>query len=424
MNQKNSTSPQENTNSFYTEITQLYEKQAKEIFSLEKKDEEFSLLKKSYDKYFKQSQENMESLDLEKVEEECERLEKEIENKSTEVEEHEQKIKSLFLDCGVYNKLLAEEILSKSEFDKMSEILQNKVKLSEEKITVLKSQSPRSTKKIFSDYLNHDDSQSKIIRESLKVEVKENLRLKNLHQEKFSNLEKKRMIYEENMTKVTLKESNLKDLREKLCQLTQGNEIVLEEIKSLDLNISQVEDKLKFLETQVQVKKPQPQVESNLSKVKKNCYYLKLDQETDSNSNLTNKKLISENFSYQREIENHQMILEDYYTLVQKKNENATIFNEKRCNILSMTGIMMNCLSLKKKSAKVKKISEETKTHLRDYDTTFNSLEEVKKIEAEIYDTAEKLRNFKESITKMKLSQKKRQHALLNTTTGKSKCKF
>ena len=42
------------------------------------------------------------------------------------------------------------------------------------------------------------------------------------------------MIYEENLTKVTLKESNSKDLKEKLWRLSQHNEIGHEEIKSLE----------------------------------------------------------------------------------------------------------------------------------------------------------------------------------------------
>lgn len=417
-NDKNSNTHYENMDSIHNEITQYLQKHAKESFAQEKKDQDFSLFKKSYEKYFPKGQENIESLDIERIEEECLSLESEIDHKCNEIEEHEKKIKSLFLGSGVYDDILSEEILSKSESDKNSEILLNRARLSEERINILRSQSPRSTRKIFIDFLNQDDSQVKIFKENLQVELKENLRLKNVHNEKFSNLEKKRMIYEENLTKVTLKENNLKDLKEKLFKMGQHNEVGNEEIRSLDLNISQGDQKIKFLQSQIQIKKPQNQIENDVSKVKKSLYCLKLDHESHDISNLSNKKLMSENFTYQREIENNQMILEDYYNLTQKKKENSAIINEKRCNILSMMGIMMNCLSLMKKSGREKKTVEDSKKKLGEKEAIFKSLEEVKKFETEIYDSAEKLRILNEAFTKLRASRTKKNKIFFNSNSN------
>ena len=389
MNSTNSNSS-DNVTLLYRELTQIYENQAKEFFSYEKTEEDFSIVRNNYEKYYKQCVENLEAMDPAKVEEECQRLEEEINTKISDVEEAEKKLKSLALEGGVNKSIMSleEEEESVSHLVKNLRVLKNKAKLAIKRAEEVEGKSLESTKKMKKDYENQNEYLVRALRDNLFKNVRESTQLQVTINEKHQALKKKEVVHQSNLSKVELKENDLNVLQEKLTKVSSQNQMAVEEIRTYDLKLFQTQEHIKSLDARIKTKKSP----LNSNKAKKNIHLLQLDSKEDSSI----LKIFAENINCHKDIELNQMALEDYLTLIHKKNENETLINEKKGNILSLTGIMMNCLLSKKKIDRAKKNSDQSTLFSKEVENTHLNFDVEKKHEAAVYEAAEKLKKYKD----------------------------
>jgi hypothetical protein len=400
----------------YEEFNKIYDKQAKEIFDLEKSEEEFANHKKNYDKYFQQCLTKMSEIDMQKVVEESLSIENEIKLKVSEIELIEQNFKKFIMreTTQEASDRLSEDKIEDINFIKEYEIIskenqsiKERLERIENRMKSLENQSLDSIKKVKNSYESEDDF---VKSDYYKTYFKNKNELELLK----IALEKKRKVYEEKLETLKTNEFKVNKLKREFEQIEEqtnqnqiNNQLLQEEINSYKLNFSLISEEISKLEKLIEIKKNPL---TNKSKVK-----LFLDEVSDQNI----RKALIENNHSAREIENSLMLQEDFKGLNKANDFTQLIKNEKRCNILSLFGAILNNKVLINKRNKCSRSNHTLKTSLEEMRKINSLLENLELNENYLRDSVEKIPSYREKIQTLKLTERRRERLIKNLKNKK-----
>jgi len=395
----------------YEEFNKIYDNQAKEIFDLEKSEEEFTNHKKNYEKYYQQCVTKISEIDMHKVVEDSLSIENEIKLKISEIELIETNFKKFIMrettreapDRLLENHIEDLNFLEDYEIiSKENQSIKERLERIEIRMKSLENQSLDSIKKVKNSYESEDDF---VKSDYYKTYSKNKNELEILQ----IALEKKRKIYEEKLETLMTNEFKVNKLKREFEQIeeqTQQNQIntqlLQEEINSYKLNFSLISEEISKLEKLIEIKRNPL---TNKNKVK-----LFLDEE--SNQNI--RKILIENNHSAREIENSLMLQEDFKGLNKANDFTQVIKNEKRCNILSLFGAILNNKVLINKRNKCSRSNQTLKVSLEEMRKINNLLDNLALNENYLRDSVEKIQNFREKIQTLKLTERKREILIKN----------
>lgn len=395
----------------YEEFNKIYDNQAKEIFDLEKSEEEFTNHKKNYEKYYQQCVTKISEIDMHKVVEDSLSIENEIKLKISEIELIETNFKKFIMrettreapDRLLENHIEDLNFLEDYEIiSKENQSIKERLERIEIRMKSLENQSLDSIKKVKNSYESEDDF---VKSDYYKTYYKNKNELEILQ----IALEKKRKIYEEKLETLMTNEFKVNKLKREFEQIeeqTQQNQIntqlLQEEINSYKLNFSLISEEISKLEKLIEIKRNPL---TNKNKVK-----LFLDEE--SNQNI--RKILIENNHSAREIENSLMLQEDFKGLNKANDFTQVIKNEKRCNILSLFGAILNNKVLINKRNKCSRSNQTLKVSLEEMRKINNLLDNLALNENYLRDSVEKIQNFREKIQTLKLTERKREILIKN----------
>lgn len=338
----------------FNEFSSIYEKHARDIFTKQDEDIQNENLKNIYEKYFQKCVDGLEKINTTQLTDKVENLEEEIQMKISEINQLRKIFKrNLIINKGIEHVQLDDNICdSRQSFP----IVKNKICLSNtlmllekrvdevsSKIQYFENQSTESTKKV-KDLYENKISLPKFLYD---MENKLCYQLKNLNESK--NVKMK--IFDEkiktnntNTYKVQMSEEEYKNVLEKFKQVESDDIMISQEIEIYNKKHSDHLYDIEKLQSGIRKKK-----NSKTS----NAKYVLCDIDSPEQNQIKNEI----NFHI-KEMENNVMIFEDFTMLNKIKNDTDNSTYKNKANMHLLLGMMMNSLSINKKTKSLKNMNE------------------------------------------------------------------
>jgi len=224
-----------------------------------------------------------------------------------------------------------------------------------------------------------------------------------------TNLEKKKKIFDEKLETLKLNEFKVNKLKKEFKLIEEQsnqsliqNDLMLEEIHSYRMNFSLIEKEILKLDNFLEIKKNPLTGKSKVRLNLDGC-----DEES-----LNTKKILLDNLNSSREIENALMLQQDFTLMNKANNLLQNIRNEKRCNILSLFGVILNNKNLLNKKMKMKIFTDSVEKSIEEINQINLSLDGLSLKEDSLRLSVDEIQNYKEKLQLLKNIEKKREKVI------------
>lgn len=410
-----------------SDLNEIYEGQARKIFSFQKSRDSLEMDRNNYEKYYQQCIDNLAEIDVEKITEEVSSLENDIKSRVTEIETLEDTLKKLMINekrpesnenMNVGYLASASALAFPDDYQTLSKVISHfkeKANQISSKMQSLEDLPMDSIKRIKSEYENQDEALIGRLHRLLNEKYYSIKSLMDSVKEKLKVFEDKMQIKQANTAKVDKFVVDLNNAKEKSEQANVQNQMTLEEIESYKSNVTLVEEDFKRTESSLRPLKVKTTwtspvnlaVSHNTTNSNSNCnktycpHILKL-----STLNEKDKEdmhlLTKENESHAREMETNLMLCEDFVAHKEKNLQIDFVISDKRCNILSWTGLLMNSLSQKLKLSPIKSENENIECSFSLLSNSYANYEQARENEAKCQKMSEKYCHTRDEFRKIK----------------------